>query len=115
MDERTIRDLFATIDATRWERLDAFFAPGAVYERPGLDPLVGLERILRYYREERIIVSGRHHIEQVVVGDDAGACWGRVECVLRDGSEADERFADVYLFSAGRIKLRRSHFYRPAV
>lgn len=115
MDEARIRELFTAIDAERWDRLPAFFDPEAVYERPGVEPLEGLGRLLRFYREERAIVQGRHLLEQVVTRDGAGACWGRIECVLRDGSEHDERFADVYLFRGGRILLRRSHFFRPAV
>jgi hypothetical protein len=115
MDEPRIRELFAVIDAARWDDLAAFFVGEVVFERPGYEPIVGLDALLRFYREERIIVTGKHFVEQVVTSTAAGACWGRIECVLRDGSRAEERFADTYLFDGGRISHRRSHFFRPAV
>ena len=86
-----------------------------MYERPGYDPLVGLERVLRFYRDERIVVSGRHELHGIVVDGDAGACWGRMRGTLRDGSAADVRFAEVYSFADGRIRTRRSYFFQPAV
>lgn len=115
MEETRVRELFAVIDAERWDRLGEFFATDAVYERPGIAPLEGLERIVCFYTDERVIASGTHHVEQVVVSGGAGASWGSVDCVLKDGSQATERFADAYLFSDGKISLRRSHFFRPAV
>lgn len=111
----TVRGMFAAIDAADWEALERCFHPDVVYERPGLEPLVGRDRLLRYYREERPIVRGRHDLEHVVVQDGAGASWGRLEAVLADGTEAAEGFADVYEFADGLIRRRRTHFFRPAL
>ncbi len=85
------------------------------YERPGYEPLVGYERVKKFYREERVIASGTHFLEGVVVNDDSGACWGRFVGVHKNGSAIDERFADAYTFENGKIRTRKSYFFRPAV
>jgi ketosteroid isomerase-like protein len=115
VQETQIREMFRKVDGSEWGALPEFFHADIVYERPGYSPLVGLERVLRFYREERVIACGKHSIDRVVVGDGAGACWGRLEGTLKDGSPTDERFADVYLFEGGKIRSRRSFFFRPAI
>jgi ketosteroid isomerase-like protein len=110
-----ILDLFAAIDAHDWHSLESFFHPEIVYERPGYPPIVGVERLLRFYREQRVIAAGEHIIERIVVAGPYGACWGRFLGVKKDGSLADELFADVYSFEGGAIRARRSHFFRPAL
>jgi ketosteroid isomerase-like protein len=110
-----IEQLFQTIDTRDWDKLPPFFATDIVYERPGYEPLVGLEQLLNFYRNVRVIASGSHSLEKLVLDDTCGACWGRFVGLHRDGSMIDERFADVYTFHDGRIATRRSYFFRPAV
>lgn len=110
-----VHELFRRIDARDWEGLAASLHPEVVYERPGYEPLVGRERVLRFYREERVIAAGEHRLDRVLTDAESGACWGRFVGVHRDGSDIDERFADVYLLQDGRIRTRRSFFFRPAI
>jgi ketosteroid isomerase-like protein len=110
-----IQHLFQSIDTQQWDKLPRFFTPEVTYERPGYDPLVGLEQMLHFYRMVRVIASGTHTLEQVVSDEGRGACWGRFVGVHKDGSPLDERFADVYTFADGKIATRRSYFFRPAV
>ena len=110
-----VHELFDAIDSNRWERLPELFDAEVVYERPGYEPFRGLERLDRFYREERVIASGRHHLTGVVVGDGQAACWGRFVGVHRDGSPLDVDFADTYELADGRIRLRKTFFFRPAV
>lgn len=98
-----------------WDALAEIFHPEIVYERPGYGSLCGVARLLQFYQHERVIASGRHSIEQIVIQDDHGACWGRFVGVAKDGTPADERFADVYTFEHGKIIARRSYFFRPAI
>lgn len=107
--------LFETVDSRRWEGLKQFFCDEIVYERPGYAPLVGRERVEKFYSEERVIASGRHFLEAVVVNGSEGACWGRFIGQHKNGSPLDERFADCYTFHEGKIKTRKSYFFRPAV
>ena len=116
MAENFVVDLFHKIDARDWDALPSSFAEDVVYERPGYPPLVGVEALMRFYRHERVIASGAHELERVVLDGECGACWGRLVGRHRDGSPLDERFADVYtLDDRGRIKARRSYFFRPAI
>ncbi|MBZ5521031.1 MAG: ester cyclase [Acidobacteriia bacterium] len=110
-----IRNMFGTIDNREWTALERFFLKDLIYERPGYAPLVGYDRVLQFYREERVIASGRHLLEEIVLDGDSGACWGRFVGKHKNGSSIDERFADTYKFEQGKIKLRKSYFFRPAV
>ena len=107
--------LFETVDSRNWESLKESFCEDAVYERPGYEPLVGLERITHFYREERVIASGKHFLENTVLNESGGACWGRFVGTHKNNSALDERFADVYLWKNGKIWIRKSYFFRPAV
>lgn len=108
-------ELFRRIDSRDWDALPASFCDDVVYERPGYEPLEGVERVMKFYREERVIASGEHRLERVVIDGESGACWGRFVGLHRDGSAIDERFADVYTLENGRIRTRRSYFFRPAI
>lgn len=110
-----VHRLFEVIDSRQWERLPELFDAEVVYERPGYEPFRGLERLDRFYRVERVIAGGKHHLEGCVVGETQAACWGRFIGVHRDGSPIDEAFADTYQLDGGRIRFRKSFFFRPAV
>jgi ketosteroid isomerase-like protein len=110
-----LRELFSRIDASDWDALADLFHADVVYERPGYAPLAGLQRVLDFYRRERQVASGSHELERIVVQGDAAACWGRLRGTLKSGARADIRFADVYVFADGKIKLRRSYFFAAAV
>ena len=110
-----VTTMFRYIDGRNWDELQHMFTLDIVYERPGYPPFEGLERLLKFYREERVIASGQHLLESVVVNQHEGACWGRFVGVHKNNSPIDERFADVYTFKDGKIQTRRSYFFRPAV
>jgi ketosteroid isomerase-like protein len=110
-----IQELFHTIDARDWDSLPRFFSRDVVYERPGYEPLSGHEQLLHFYRNVRVIESGTHSLERLVLDDTCAACWGRFVGHHKNGSAIDERFADVYTFRDGKIATRRSYFFRPAV
>ena len=107
--------MFAAIDAEDWDALSGRLHPDVVYERPGYPEFVGRARVLGFYRHDRLVVSGRHEIDGVIVEGDTAASWGRMRGTLRDGSQADVRFAEVCRFVDGRIRTRRSYFFRTAV
>jgi uncharacterized protein len=110
-----VHDLFQAIDSRSFERLRELCHPDVTYERPGYEPFVGIDRLLKFYREERVIASGDHHLTAVVVEGANGACWGRFLGAHRDGSDIDVEFADTYQIEDGRIRRRKSFFYQPAV
>lgn len=110
-----IEGMFAAIDARDWDTLPAFFHSDIVYERPGYDPFVGCDRVMRFYRDERVIARGVHTLEGTVVEKARAAAWGWIEAVHVDGTPVKHGFADIYLLDQHAIKLRRSHFFVPAV
>ncbi|MEH1869064.1 MAG: nuclear transport factor 2 family protein [Nostoc sp.] len=112
---KLVVDLFCAVDSSGWESLAEIFHSNIIYERPGYSPFVGIERILQFYQMERVIASGKHHIEHITIDGSYGACWGRFVGISKDSSQIDELFADVYSFEKGKIKTRKTHFFRPAV
>jgi len=110
-----VKRLFEYVDSRDWDSLCDAFCDDVVYERPGYAPLIGLDSVLHFYREERVIASGQHELENVVANGGSGACWGRFVGMHKNGSPLSERFADVYTFEKGKIKTRKSYFFRPVV
>ena len=110
-----VHDLFRAIDAREFERLREICHPEVTYARPGYEEFAGIERLLKFYREERVIASGEHRLTAVVVNDTHAACWGRFVGTHRDGSPIDVEFADTYELENGAIRRRKSFFYVPAV
>lgn len=113
--ETLIRRLYEVIDGSRWDALQGLFVPDCTYERPGYQPLCGVDRLLDFSGRERIVASGEHRLEQVVGDAVHAATWGRFVGTSRDGRALDELFADVFQLRDGRIARRRTHFFRPAV
>ena len=115
MEKQFIRNLFEAIDTSDWKTLRNLFHPEMIYERPGYEPFDGLNRVMQFYQTERILASGQHHLENILLEGDSGVCCGRFIGFKKDGGAVDERFADVYSFADGKIRTRRSYFFRPAV
>lgn len=108
--------LFRIVDDRSWGELATVFGEHAVYERPGYEPLEGIDRIRHFYMHERIIAPGSVHVvEHVTSGLEAAACWGRLQGTALDGKPLDEQFADTYVIKSGRISRRKTFFYRPAI
>jgi len=110
-----VHDLFDAIDSREYERLREICHPGVSYARPGYEDFVGIDRLLKFYREERVIASGKHHLTAVLVNDTHGACWGRFLGTHKNGSPIDVEFADTYELEDGQIKRRKSFFFVPSV
>jgi len=110
-----IQGMFAAIDARDWDTLPAFFHSDIVYERPGYDSFVGCDRVMRFYRDERVIRQGVHTLDGIVVEKGRAAAWGSIDAVHVDGTPIKHSFADVYLLDQQTIKLRRSYFFVAAV
>jgi ketosteroid isomerase-like protein len=110
-----VHDLFQAIDAREFDLLRDICHPDVVYERPGYEAFTGIDRLLKFYREERVIASGDHLLTAVVVDDAYGACWGRFVGAHRNGSPLDVEFADTYEIKDGKIRRRKSFFFQPSV
>ncbi|PXA82261.1 ketosteroid isomerase [Auritidibacter sp. NML120779] len=113
--EDLVRNYYTTVDGGDPEATAALFAPDATYHRPGYEPLVG-SAIADFYRTERVIESGAHTVTEVIVEGNRASSRGVFNGVLKDGSAAEEGFADFWEFNDdGTIANRTSYFYRAAV
>lgn len=115
MDDSLIRTMFKSIDCADWPSLATCLHPEVTYERPGYEPLAGRERVMRFYRHERAVTTGRHTVEGILVSHGEAAAWGVMSGVLTDGRQVTVRFAEIYQFAQGRIQRRRSYFFTPTV
>ncbi|SES42653.1 nuclear transport factor 2 family protein [Actinokineospora terrae] len=113
---RTVRRYYETVDADAVEELVALFAVDGVYRRPGYQPLEGRKAIERFYRDQRVIESGRHTLTHVTAEAAAVAVHGEFDGVLKDGTRVALRFADFFEFDAQGLFARRdTFFFAPAV
>jgi len=115
MHKDHVLGMFDAIDGRDFDALGRYFHPDIVYERPGYEPIRGLDALLHFYREVRRIGGGRHHVEALVDDEEGAVAMGTFRGVLKDGAEANEPFADAYRFQDGRIAHRRTYFFRPAI
>ncbi|MDX3078418.1 nuclear transport factor 2 family protein [Streptomyces sp. MI02-7b] len=108
--------LFQIVDGRSWDELGTLFTEDARYERPGYEPLKGIDRIRHFYIHERIIAAGSVHlVDHITSSLGAAACWGRLRGAALNGEPLNEEFADTYVIRDGRIAHRKTFFYRPAI
>lgn len=107
--------LFDAIDGRDWPALEAMLDPDVVYERPGYDPLIGVKDVMHFYRDVRIIVSGRHHLQGVLKGAEVLNYHGHFTGTSRWGDPLDVAFCDVCRLNGELLRHRRTFFYVPAV
>jgi ketosteroid isomerase-like protein len=114
--EFIVTRMFDAIDRSDWSLFGRIFADDVTYNRPGYAEIHGLGFLISFYRDERIIASGRHDLERVIGGENGDiASWGRCTGITRQGASVEEMFSEVYCVEDGKIRSRRTFFYRPAV
>lgn len=110
------RHYYERVDAGDVEGVLDWFAPDAVYERPGYAPMRGRQALAAFYGGERVIDSGVHTLQDVIVEGGRVAVRGRFDGTLKDGSSVSIGFADVIEYDPdGRAVRRHSYFESPAV
>ncbi|WP_405084905.1 nuclear transport factor 2 family protein [Microbispora sp. NBC_01389] len=113
--EKIIRTLFSTIDTNDWATLRELVTSDITYDRPGFPKIIGVDDLCDFYQEKRPIGNGVHELRSVVSDTLQGFCWGHFSGVSREGAALDELFADWFEFHDGRVRRRRTFFYRPAI
>jgi steroid delta-isomerase len=111
-----VTSYYKLVDADDVEGLLDLFADDAVYDRPGYDPLVGMEALRMFYSSTRVIQSGTHAVTNLVVGENKIAAEGTFEGTLKNGAEVSLRWADFWTFGEdGKVTRRDSYFHTPVV
>ena len=108
------QEFYRLVDAGDLTRLTALFTEGACYRRPGYAPLDGRAAIEHFYRHDRVIASGRHTLDSIVVCGDEVAVRGSFAGELRDGSPVQHRFAEFFLVTADGLLRERETFFSVA-
>ena len=110
------RRYYERVDAGDVEGVLDWFADDGVYHRPGYPPMRGRAELSAFYGGERVIRSGRHILQAVLVDGLRAATRGRFEGVLKDGSTVSVGFADFITYDGeGRAVERHSFFDTPTV
>ncbi|MFC7240228.1 nuclear transport factor 2 family protein [Saliphagus sp. GCM10025317] len=123
--EALVRRYYDRVDADDVEGLLELFSGTITYERPGQDPIEGLEELRTFYERDRPLEDGEHSLDAVIVdgeGDDGGnddgnrvAVRGRFSGV-QDGEPVSFGFADFHELNAdGVIENRWSYTDRDTV
>ena len=110
-----VHNYYTTVDAGDAAATAALFSDDATYHRPGYSPLHGQE-IAEFYHGARVIKSGTHTLEEVIVNGLHAASRGNFKGVLKDGSEVHVGFADFFEFTPeGTIQNRVTYFFQASV
>ncbi len=116
MCEERVRRYYELVDRADLDELVQLFASDTVYHRPGYPVLHGRDEVERFYRADRVIREGAHHLSTVVATGSEVAVHGEFRGVLRDGSDVVVRFADFFtLTDDGRFARRDTFFFAPLV
>ncbi|MCF3122468.1 nuclear transport factor 2 family protein [Streptomyces arenae] len=107
---------YELVDRNDIPGLVSLFTADAVYERPGYPPLNGIAELERFYRQDRVIESGKHALREIVVDGELIAVHGDFEGRLKNGKDVAVRFADFFRVGPdGRFRRRDTYFFSPQV
>ena len=111
-----VRRYYALVDSNDVDEIVSLFSDTGVYFRPGYEPIRGHMEIDRFYRTERVIVSGRHRISSLLVDGESVAVHGEFTGTVRTGRRVNLRFADFFeMDRRGRFSRRDTFFFAPMV
>lgn len=113
--EGLARRYYQLVDAEDFPAMHDLFTDDCVYERPGYPPLRGRAEMEAFYSGTRVIASGAHRIDELLIDGERVAVHGLFRGTLRDGSASEVGFADFFTYDGDLIAHRRSFFFRPAV
>jgi ketosteroid isomerase-like protein len=110
-----VRSYYEYVDEGAHEDLFALFADDVVYERPGQEPIEGIEAFRQFYREGRPLSDGEHAVHDVVADGDTVAVRG--EFSGRQGqTRVSFGFTDFHVFDEdGSIAHRYTYTDRDTV
>jgi uncharacterized protein len=108
--EALVRRYYDLVDADDIEGLLGLFADTVVYERQGTATIRGKDELRRFYSDGRIIASGAHTLDEVLVGKVWVAVRGTFRGTLKNGDVVDLEFTDWFHVADGVIQERQSLF-----
>ncbi|AXE81846.1 nuclear transport factor 2 family protein [Streptomyces atratus] len=113
---RLVERYYDLVDQNDIPGLVSLFTTDVVYERPGYPPLRGIGELERFYRQDRVIESGKHSLRGVVTNKELIAVHGDFEGRLKNGKDVCVRFADFFqVAQEGLFRRRDTYFFSPQV
>ena len=126
--QRTL-EYYSLVDSGDVTGILDWFTHDAEYRRPGYAPMRGTEELETFYSGARVIESGRHTVDALIVEAEHSdpehsggsvAVRGRFTGRLKDGTDVEVGFADFIDYrreddGALRALLRITYFDSPAV
>lgn len=97
------------MDSGQWEKLFSLFSDDIFYERPGHQPIIGIDNFKHFFLHVRTIKDSKHTLMSIISEGNSVAVHGRFEGYMKDGSQAEFGFADFFEFSQGKINNRYSY------
>jgi len=113
--KQRLEAMFHAIDTADWADFAQFFRSEVVYERPGHPDIFGIDALLYFYRDTRVIAEGEHVLTAALADDDHAICFGYFKGRSKSGEELAERFADAYELRNGLICKWTTYFFRAAI
>lgn len=108
--EQLVRRYYELVDAGDTEALLRLFSDDVHYQRQGTPDLIGIDAMRRFYEHDRLIDSGRHTLDELLVGREWVAVRGTFRGWLRSGEAVTLQFTDWHHVVEGRIDRRESFF-----
>src|SRR5699024_12545039 len=88
-----VKRYYTTVDAGDADATSALFAADASYDRPGYPTMVG-QQITDFYHGERVIDSGAHSLQEILVDGDRASSRGVFNGRLKDGRSEERRVGE---------------------
>ena len=110
-----LRTYYDRVDDGDVDGLLSLFAEDVRYDRPGREPIEGIDALRRFYERDRPLDDGTHDVHHVVVDGPFAAVRGEFTGRL-DGKPVSFGFADHHEFDDdGLIATRYTYTDRDAV
>ncbi len=103
-------DYYKAVDAKDLKTLFSIFDENIVYKRPGYETINGMDEFKKFYEEHRIIQSGQHKINRIIIDGNSAVVQGSFSGTLKDGRSIKTEFVDVMDFLNDKIIKRHTYF-----
>lgn len=113
---QAVQGYYDALDNGDMEAVLEFFGGDVLYQRPGYERFIGIDRLREYYNDSRKLGEGRHVVRAILVDGGRAAAHGTWEGQLKDGSRATQGFGAFFTFDTNnRIAEHTTYFFTPAV
>jgi len=106
-----IRLSYGYLDARNLDALGSLYAADVVRLLPGLDPIVGRDTLIDFYREQFARYGSRHTVDEVIAAGRRMSVRGRVTVLWCDAEPIDIVFVDLFGVGGDGLLTAQQTFY----